>query len=273
MIVKNEAEQLERCLDSILPILGAWTICDTGSDDDTREVVVEKLGHLPGRLYEHKWRDFGRNLTLAHARAKGTARWLLWMHADMTAEYQPNVVKDLTKIPRWIHGLEVFVRHQNLLYRLPLLMRGEYAWRYEFPTHEYLVTDGHAFIPYDGLGVCHHIDGSNRSEKYERDLALLGSLFRKQDPRAVFYVAETHRFAGNIEAAVATYDLRASLNGWDEERWYARYQSAKLRGDIEGLFEVWRERPYRHEPLTAAARIIGQVPAHQIDMLFLEPPP
>ena len=97
MIVKNDAERLERCIDSVLPVIGTWTICDTGSDDDTMEVVKAKLGHLPGRLYQHKWQSFGHNRTLALQRAQGTARWLFMLDADMTIETDDNFMPFVRK--------------------------------------------------------------------------------------------------------------------------------------------------------------------------------
>lgn len=270
MMVKDGAEHLEFCLDSLLPLIGTWTVCDTGSTDDTTKIVEDKLGHLPGRLWHHKWHDYGYNRTLALARAKDTAEWLLMLDSDMTLETEDDFAAFLKAQHELVHGLYVPIFDHGLGYKLPLLVRGNLKWRYSFPTHEYLEHEDRNFG--SAMHVLIHHYGNKTGEDLERDLQLLGPLFRKRNPRAVFYVAQTHRFSGNHEAAIAAYELRTQLNGSEEERWYASYQIARLRGDIEGLFEAWRQRPWRHEPLTAAAKIIGQAPAAFIDQLFLEQP-
>lgn len=271
MIVKNGGEQLTNALTSVLPLIGTWTVCDTGSTDGTVDRVEELLGHIPGRLWRHEWHNFGRNLTLALARARDTAQWLLRLDADMTIEAGERFLPFLKHEVAGIDALEVQIEDHGDVYRLPLLVRGGLKWRYSWPTHEYLEKDGRTFIPLGDLAVVHHY-GEKTTEDFLRDLDLLAPYFRKQNPRAVFYVAQTHKALGNIDAAVQAYELRASLNGWEEERWYASYQVARLRGDVDGLYECWRARPWRHEPLTAAARLIGQAPARQIDGLFLERP-
>ena len=48
MIVRDEAPVIGRCLESVLPLIDSWQICDTGSRDSTREIIASTLGHLPG---------------------------------------------------------------------------------------------------------------------------------------------------------------------------------------------------------------------------------
>jgi hypothetical protein len=60
------------------------------------------------------------------------------------------------------------------------------------------------------------------------------------------------------------------MEGWEEEAWYAAYQAAALRKSIPALLVAWHRRPWRHEPLSAAAALAAQDPAAQGDSLFLE---
>ena len=39
MIVKNESKIIIRLLESVLPIVDSYCICDTGSTDDTKEII------------------------------------------------------------------------------------------------------------------------------------------------------------------------------------------------------------------------------------------
>ena len=39
MIVKDEAPNIERCLASCAPFINYYVICDTGSTDNTKEII------------------------------------------------------------------------------------------------------------------------------------------------------------------------------------------------------------------------------------------
>jgi glycosyltransferase involved in cell wall biosynthesis len=277
MVVKNEAEQIERCLESVRPYIDYWTICDTGSTDDTEARVRASLKEIPGVFRHHEWANFGHNLTLAHRAARSRSRWMLWLHADMVVAVDDAFLPWLRRQRTKLDALSVAVADGVRTYRLPLIMRSALDWRYVGATHEYLArADGKLIVkaPLNGFGVFHFADGANRPEKAERDLELMKPGLIAGDPRDTFYTAETYRFTGRTKEAIHCYRIRERLDGFEEERWYSSYQIAVLTGDFDALFEVWRERPWRHEPLTAMGRLIAeQNPTAGGDVLFLEPPP
>ena len=70
MIVKNESRIIERCLDSTKNLVDCISICDTGSTDNTVEIIEDylKKNNIPGKVHHHTWKNFGHNRTLsAHA--------------------------------------------------------------------------------------------------------------------------------------------------------------------------------------------------------------
>lgn len=77
MIMKNEQDNLARCLKSLKPVVDEIIITDTGSTDHSRD-IAELFG---ARLFEYPWNgDFSaaRNVSLEHA----TGNWILVMDAD-----------------------------------------------------------------------------------------------------------------------------------------------------------------------------------------------
>jgi glycosyltransferase involved in cell wall biosynthesis len=77
MIVKNEADHLGACLESIRPAVDEIIVVDTGSTDATKEIA---LSH-GAKLFEFPWcGDFSaaRNVSLEHA----TCDYILWLDAD-----------------------------------------------------------------------------------------------------------------------------------------------------------------------------------------------
>ena len=53
MIVKNEADILSRCLDSVCDLMDEIIIVDTGSTDDTKAVAAK----YTDRIYDFAWNN------------------------------------------------------------------------------------------------------------------------------------------------------------------------------------------------------------------------
>ena len=60
MIVKDEEDTMEKCIRAVSPFIKYWVIVDTGSSDNTKEVITKTMGELniPGELHERPWVNF-----------------------------------------------------------------------------------------------------------------------------------------------------------------------------------------------------------------------
>ena len=77
MIVKNEADNLDRCLRSLKGAVDDIIVVDTGSTDET--VSIAKRHHA--QVLTFTWCDdfaAARNESIRHA----TSDWVLWLDAD-----------------------------------------------------------------------------------------------------------------------------------------------------------------------------------------------
>ena len=77
MIVKNEQEDLPKCLEAVKKFVDEIIIMDTGSTDKTKEVAKK----FTKNVFDFKWKnDFAaaRNESLKHA----TGDWILCLDAD-----------------------------------------------------------------------------------------------------------------------------------------------------------------------------------------------
>ena len=95
MIVKNESKIIERLLDSVLPIIDSICICDTGSTDNTVEIIQNfmKNNNLPGEVFSEPFRNFGYNRSIALKKADAWGDYALLLDADMVLKISPEFSK------------------------------------------------------------------------------------------------------------------------------------------------------------------------------------
>ncbi len=257
MIVKNEAEVIERCIASVRHLIDHWVICDTGSTDGTPDVIARALAGIPGELHHHEWRDFGHNRSELMRVARGTADYLLLLDADQT-------LSELGTLPPLT--VDAYrLRHAGAMeYDVSRLVRGDLPWRFEGRTHEYLTCElptTQAALP--EWQVVHYGDGGSRATKFERDRDLLELTLaeRPDDVRTVFYLAQTYEALGDRTRARQLFERRSTMGGFEEEAWYAQMRGAVLLGDSDPadalgrLLACWERRPTRVEPLHEAAAL------------------
>jgi glycosyltransferase involved in cell wall biosynthesis len=271
MIVKNEAGIIARCLESVRDLIDYWVISDTGSDDDTKALIQQRLKDIPGELHDDPWVNFGHNRTLNIQRAYGKADYLLLIDADM-------VVLQTGDLPRLTMDSYLLRHSGNVEYRIKRLVRADIQWRYEGATHEYLTSarqDNEARL--DSLVIDHLGDGGSRADKFERDERLLtADLERDPDnTRNLFYLAQTCRDLAEIhhdpqraKRAIELYERRARMGGWDEEVYYSLLQIGVLQADfgnwpsaMDAFVRAWEFRPQRLEAcyeLASRLRVAGK---------------
>jgi tetratricopeptide (TPR) repeat protein len=257
MIVRDEARVIDRCLRSVQELIDHWVICDTGSSDNTPELIRAALEGIPGELHERPWVDFGHNRTELVTLAHGAADYLLLIDADMTVSHEGSLPDDL--------GADSYlVRHaEDPEYWIKRLVRGDRQWRFVGRTHEYITTDEPEHEgTLDAIVIHHYGDGGTRQAKFERDLRLLSEELEQDphNPRTTFYLAQTLRDLGRPEEAIDVYRRRTWMGGWEEEVFYSLYQVGALSARcghhdqaVSALFEAWSHSPQRAEPLYALA--------------------
>lgn len=269
-IVRDETEVLERSLPSYLPLIDSWQIIDTGSTDGTPEMIEELLGHLPGQVHHREWVDYSTARNQLLDISVDTADWTLLVDADEELIAPVNFKEWLAADPDpSVQSWLVEFVDSGLRWSRPTLVRRGFPGRYVGKVHEYLCFRHLPYRPLKYVNI-HHFGRRARDGKWEQYEALLLPDAEAGDPRAVFYLAETYRYWGREEKAIEWYQRRAAMEGWEEETWYAAYQAASLRGSVDELLAAHRQRPWRHEPLKAAARLIASE-GHGSDVLFIEP--
>jgi len=260
MIVRNEAAVIKRCLDSVKGLIDYWTIVDTGSTDDTQEIIRQTMKGVPGKLYQKPWVDFAHNRTEAIKLAHSTAEYLLLMDAD----YELVQLEKLPKLTADIYMMS-FEGAQD--WRVPGLVKASKDWYYVGKAHEYLTCDlPHRRAITDTLIYRNHGDGAGLNSRSRRNLELL--LQDEMNDRTIFYLAQTYRELGETKLAIEYYDRHLAMGGWAEELFYSAWMKALLLQDPALLLDAWQMRPNRAEPLFSLAQFYRLQGKHYLAYLF-----
>jgi tetratricopeptide (TPR) repeat protein len=270
MIVRNARRIIERCLDAARPLLDAVSICDTGSDDGTPDLVGGWLARhgVPGAVHHHPWQDFGSNRTRSIEAAQQTLQrlgfdrartYLLFLDADMSLQVDPafrrgELQADVYRIVR---------RRGRFAYPDVRLARASLVMRFTGAAHARFTAPpeaSHASLA--SLSIDDHDDGGGEAERLERDLRLLTAEIEREpdNTRAMFHLAQTYRQQGDLARALAWYRRCLVAGGSTEEVWYAHYaiglmylQTGELTAAVASLHRAIRLDPERAEPYFALA--------------------
>ena len=270
MIVKNEAQIIERCLESVCDHIDAFVVCDTGSTDNTVHLIKSFFAqrNIQGTVYDDEWQDFATNRNLCLQRAKLTGcDFSLMIDADETL-----VVSD----KRWKTLLDkdtvysILTGTHNFVYAVPVLSPVQLAGKYVGVTHEYFdFPDGTPHKRLYGIRLLHWADGGSKQDKLERDKGLIERALRTEhDPgmvrRYLFYLAQTHYDMKLFDRAIHYYKQRIERGGWEEEVFYSYYRAALALLNMNNgvctdkvvrwFLRAWQFRKTRLEPLYAIMR-------------------
>jgi len=250
MIVKNESRIIERLIRSVLPIIDSYCISDTGSTDDTREIIRRVMAEAgkPGEVYDEPFQNFGYNRTHALERAAAWGNYALLIDADMKLVIAPEFKKsDLV-----LDGYAIEQRAHNLVYSNTRFVRLGKGVTCVGPTHEYynfpsgLVSGSLSSIWIEDIG-----DGGSKANKFTRDVQLLSTalITAPNNERHHFYLAQSYKDIGDVDNAIYHYKRRVEIGGWVEEVFYSLLQLGHLymkKGLEEKAIFTWFEAYDRH---------------------------
>jgi len=261
MIVKDEAHVIRETLENIwakIP-LKAVVICDTGSSDDTVDIVRDFFKDKPvdGRIYFHEWKDFAHNRNLALQLSRACAEYSFIFDADDVLH--GNVLLELDT------AVDAY-RIKFGRYERPLLVRNDRDFMWVGVLHECLVpTYDKAVIetlPGDYTVESRQIGNRSRNpNKYAEDAALLKKAMTDTSPndhlysRYRFYLAQSYKDCGNIKGAEAVW--KECLN--DETQWAQERYAAGLylyQGTLDPLY-LFKILPIDEERVEAVIELMN----------------
>ena len=254
MIVKNESRVIERLLSSVVKYIDCYCICDTGSTDNTIEIIQDfftsQTPPIPGKIVKEPFRDFGYNRTFALKACESLdVEYVLLLDADMIFRVNPEISKQELHNRLKDDVYYVFQGSDTFFYKNVRVVKNKLGMSYWGVTHEYVKTpDGTKYSKFekDDVFINDIGDGGCKADKFIRDINLLkkGLENEPNNDRYTFYLANSYRDAGQYDNAIATYKKRIEIGGWFDEVWHSYYSIGKCykyMGDMANAIWWWME--------------------------------
>jgi hypothetical protein len=287
MMIKNE-KRIKLTFDSVKDWIGEFFIYDTGSTDDTVERVTNycKEHDIILHLKQGTFTNFSvsRNELLDYTEEilKGKERYMLMLDANDEMQNMDVLIKTIKDIStkgdwcgyyltqRWQTG------HSLESYYNVRMVKTHYNWRYDKKAivHEYIMCPlisekikKDEEIVYRIEGVYIYQDRTKDDDKsfrrFARDKVMLYNEYLKdpQEPRTLFYLAQTCSCLGLHDEAYKYYLARIKVIGFHEEMYQSYFRLGEiayylLKHDWEESFN-WFMKAYQHsqraEPLLKIA--------------------
>jgi len=272
MIVKNESHIIKETLEMLCSnfTFSYWVICDTGSTDNTREIITHffKNKAIPGELHNHEWKNFSHNRNLALDIAFNKTDFLFVFDAD--DEIHGNI-----KIPPILDSDGYLLNFGSLAgnsYQRVLLINNRIKWIYKSVIHEYInclkpnakisSLQGDYYIVSGRRG-----SRNNDPYKYLKDAKILEDAYYEAKNnnddlyiRYGFYCANSYKDAGNSEQAIKWYKIALTNENWSQEKYMCCFnlynEYSKIGEKEKGLYYLVESFKYDTERMECIHNLI-----------------
>jgi len=286
-ICKNESHVIERMLNSNKTILDLIVCNDTGSTDGTQD-IIKKWGqdnNIPTYVFERTFDNFENSRNHAMQKLKEVVNELGW-NPDLVHGYwidcdEQLVIHDKFNKSQFTNDLYMITTFINTMkYTRNTFFRVSKSFRWYGVVHEFIMCDDKNITSglAEGIHVNVSMDGaswkSDVSSKYLSHAHLLEKYIndtKRQDPRWIFYTAQSYHDSGCVQDNKDENDerLRRSMkfykervarpDGYPEEIFYAQYRIGTIMRAMEEpwnqtlteLLKAYSLDPLRGEPIKA----------------------
>lgn len=269
MIVKNSGDILRQCLSKNKKYIDHWTILDTGSTDNTPDIIREELKDIPGQLHFSDFTNFSEARNKAFDLASGTCKYMIVLDDSYEISKGDKLREYLQKTDIDVINLKIgyLTEDSNQLlnhYYSHRITKTKSKIRYMYRVHEVLdILKGHIsefvnekhFYIIDNSNVDHRYRTNARSKR-DIEMLLLDHQDYPKDPRPIYYLARTHINIVKHDLAAQYCKQLIEMTNIREYLFYAEYnlilinfQKSDNRQEYElKLLELQKRYTDRAEP-------------------------
>lgn len=231
MIVKNSGEVLRTCLKENKKYIDHWTILDTGSTDNTKDIINDELSDIPGNLYSEEFIDFSTTRNRSLDLSSKNCKYRIVLDDSYMLYGGDKLRKLLMKSKQSCYAIKIGTLSNNYLtndYYSNRILKTSDKLRYKNRVHEYINIDRKKIVELDSdiyiddVMCMYH---KNRSvNRYNKDIEFLKSDLKDnpENPRIIYYLAKTYYNLENYKDSLK-YFRQLKHKNIDVEYQYSYY--------------------------------------------------
>jgi hypothetical protein len=238
IMVKNAGPQFEEMLKENMSLIDQWTILDTGSTDETINIINKTLvGVKKGNLYQEPFINFkdsrNRCLDLAGTNCKYT------LMLDDTYIVKGELRQFLNNIrsDQFGDSYSLYIKSDDVEYSSNRILKTNTKLRYIYRIHEVITNQNNKNVitPIDKAYI---FDGrfeymeKRTMDRKSLDLKLLQEEIDEDpdNPRSYYYMAQTYNLLENHQLAYDYFLQRANhpVEGFLQEKIDAIFEAARI---------------------------------------------
>jgi len=238
IMVKNGGPQFEKMLLDNMPFFDRWTILDTGSTDDTIEIINRVLvGKKKGQLFQEPFINFRDSRNRCLELAGKTCKFITMLDDTYVIEGKLREFLNEVRGDQRSNSFTLYIKSDDTIYGSNRIIKSKSELRYVHRIHE-VISDKNNInivIPKEiSLIDDRRFDYMEKRtmERKQLDLKLLFEEVEENphDPRAYYYLAQTYNLLEDYEKSFYYFTKRAEFtnSGFVQERVDALFESARI---------------------------------------------
>lgn len=284
-IVKNSGSVLSECLQSFLPFMDHFVICDTGSSDNTMDILRSETNPYDGYLFEEPFVGFShnRNRVLEEAEKRYPDCYFVMVDDSFILQDGKKFLEQLKDATDPMYS--VMIRNEDTIYLSSRIFTK--GMRYHFRIHEVVDTEWKAHhleeVIWLERQVKDHKKRTSDRRTYDIEQLHLDLIDYPDHPRVLYYLARTYVNNKQFDQAKIYFEKRIQIPEKDLD-----YQSGEIFRammylvmieEVQGLsvtellrkyLDIHKEYPNQVEPLYFAALCLGRMNQHDDAVVLLE---
>jgi len=238
VMVKNGGSQFQDMLTANMPIIDRWTILDTGSTDQTIEIIHNTLvGTKHGTLYEEPFINFKQSRNRCLDLAGKDCKFIIMLDDTYVIDGRLREFLNIVRGDQLSTSFTLMIQSDDTQYGSNRIIKSQSGLRYVHRIHE-VITDKDNINVVIPTHVSSIIDKrfdymeERTMNRKQLDLKLLYEELEedKTNPRTYYYLAQTYNILKQYDKAYEFFLKRAefSNSGFIQERIDALFEAARI---------------------------------------------
>ena len=238
IMVKNAGPLFEEVLTKNLPYMDRWTILDTGSTDETIEIINKVLvGKKKGQLFQEPFINFGESRNRCLELAGTTCKFNIMLDDTYTLGGYLREFLIYVRGDQVSDSFSLYINQNDIEYASNRIFKSAKKLKYKYSIHEVIQEKDNmnVIIPNNQAHI-YDIPSQEMSarttDRKANDIIMLLDEIKKNpfDPRPYYYLGQTYNFLQNHEKSFEYYVKRGnhSEEGFIQEKVDAFFEAGRI---------------------------------------------